>query len=144
MLFPFMKQAREKSLDTTHTQSAMPGSPHLGYITFSPLPLEAERNDYYSQGYTWPKGQSDHAKWYNNSYWGNRLPPSQLIIGTMYPAHQQVRQKTFWTQYSPEQTIRMKQNLTGGPFAYGMSVQQSSNILQQMSAAWRASTGTVV
>jgi hypothetical protein len=143
MLFPWMMGAREKALDTTHSAAAMPGSPHLGFLTYAPLPLEAERNDYYGQGYTWPKGNSDRYKWYNNTYWGNRLPPAELIIGTRYAPHQQVRQKTFWTQYSPEQSIRLKQNLTGGPFSYGMSVQQSSNILQQMSASWRASTGMV-
>ncbi len=110
----------------------------VGPVTYAPLPLQASRNDVYAEGYTYPKGNSDRYKWYNNTFWGNRLPDYGNGIGI--PGYSAVTQKTFWTQYSPEQKGIQKYQLTGGPYPYGMSVNQSANILQKMSAAWRAAT----
>jgi hypothetical protein len=110
--------------------------PTLTPFFFAPLANQLTRNnDVYSSGYPpYPKAVSDHDKWYNNAYWGNRLPSSE--VGTFG-----VSQRLWWKQYSPEQTIHVKQNLTGGAFPYGMSVQQSADILSQQSAAWKVSAG---
>ena len=114
----------------------------LGYFTYSPLPLQAGRNDVYTQAYTWPKGLSDKWKWYNNAYWGNRLPDPYVGIGAAGPHyHGGVTQKMFWTQYSPETKFASQWSLKGGPFMYGMSVQQSADIIAQQQALWASSAG---
>lgn len=114
----------------------------LSYMTYSPLPLEAGRNDIWTQGYIWPKGQSDRFKWYNNAYWGNRLPDPYVGIGAAGPhVYGSVTQKMFWTQYSPETKFANQWQLNGGPFVYGMSVQQSADIIAQSQALWAASAG---
>lgn len=114
----------------------------LDTMTYSPLPLEAGRNDIFTQGYIWPKGQSDRFKWYNNSYWGNRLPDPYVGIGAAGPAYPgAVTQKMFWTQYSPETKFANQWALNGGPFVYGMSVQQSADIIAQQQALWANSAG---
>lgn len=110
----------------------------LGPVTFAPLPLEAGANDIFAEGYQYPKGNSDRYKWYNNTFWGNRLPDSGVGIGI--PGYNAVTQKMFWTQYSPEQTAIDNWQLRGGPYQYKMSVGQSANILDRMTAAWRAGT----
>ena len=113
----------------------------LGYITFSPLPLEAERNDVYTQAGIWPKAQSDRYKWYNNVFWGNRLPDPYVGIGAAGPRFGGVTQKMFWTQSSPEQKFHNQWSLTGGYYPYYMSVQQAAQYLQQQQAAWASSAG---
>lgn len=114
----------------------------LDTMTYSPLPLEATRNDVYTQGYIWPKGLSDKYKWYNNAYWGNRLPDPYVGIGAAGPhVYGSVTQKMFWTQYSPETKFANQWALNGGPFVYGMSVKQSSDIIAQSQALWAASAG---
>ena len=115
----------------------------LGELDFAPLPLEFGRDDVYAQAYTWPKAQSDRYKWYNNSYWGNRLPPSDVGIGIAgWPGH--VPQKMFWTQYSPEQSFAQQWSLNRGMYPYQMSVQQAANYVQQQQAAWKARAGQAV
>lgn len=114
----------------------------LDIMTYSPLPLEAGRNDIWTQGYIWPKGQSDRYKWYNNAYWGNRLPDPYVGIGAAGPAYPgAVTQKMFWTQHSPETKFAQQWALRGGPFVYGMSVQQSADIIAQQQALWANSAG---
>jgi hypothetical protein len=113
----------------------------LGYITFSPLPLEEERNDVYTQAGIWPKAQSDRMKWYNNTFWGNRLPDPYVGIGAAGPMYGGVTQKMFWTQSSPEQKFRNQWSLTGGYYPYYMSVQGAAQYLQQQQAAWASSAG---
>jgi hypothetical protein len=114
----------------------------LSDLTYSPLPLEAGRNDIYTQGYTWPKAQSDWYKWYNNSYWGNRLPDPYVGIGAAGPAYPgAVTQKMFWTQHSPEQKFIKEWTLKGGYYPYQMSVQQSADLIAQQQALWAYSAG---
>jgi len=114
----------------------------LDSLTFSPLPLEAGRNDVYTQAYTWPKAQSDWYKWYNNSYWGNRLPDPYVGIGAAGPGYPgSVIQKMFWTQYSPETKFAQQWALNGGPYPYKMSVQQTANYIAAQQALWASSAG---
>ncbi len=114
----------------------------LDYLTYSPLPLEAGRNDIYTQAYTWPKALSDKYKWYNNTYWGNRLPDPYVGIGAAGPhIYGSVSQKMFWTQYSPETKFAQQWALNGGPFVYKMSVQQSADIIAAQQALWANSSG---
>lgn len=110
----------------------------FGQLTFAPLPLEAGRNDIFAEGYTWPKGKADRYKWYNNTFWGNRLPDSGVGIGV--PGYNAVTQKMFWTQHSPEQQAIKSWQLTGGPYPYYTSMQQNANIIQRMTDAWRSAT----
>ena len=114
----------------------------LDNLTYAPLPLESGRNDVFAQGYTWPKAQSDRYKWYNNAFWGNRLPDPYVGIGAGGPhIYGSVTQKMFWTQDSPETKFAKQWQLRGGPFAYGMSIQQSADIIAQSQALWAASAG---
>lgn len=114
----------------------------LDNLTYSPLPLQATRNDVYTQGYIWPKGLSDKFKWYNNAFWGNRLPDSYVGIGAAGPAYPgAVTQKMFWTQHSPETKFAHQWALKGGPFPYGMSVQQSADYIASQQALWASSAG---
>jgi hypothetical protein len=129
---------KHKSIKLQHA----PATVALGPVSYSALPLELHRNDVYAEGYTYPKAQSDRMKWYNNTFWGNRLPDSGNGIGI--PGYGGVTQKTFWTQSSPEQTFFTKWNLTGGPYVYGSSMQQVSNLqsnqLQINSAGYTGGT----
>lgn len=114
----------------------------LGDFTYSPLPLEAGRNDVYTQAYIWPKALSDKYKWYNNAFWGNRLPDPYVGIGAAGPAYPgAVTQKMFWTQYSPETKFANQWSLQGGQYPYYMSVQQSADLIAQQQALWANSAG---
>lgn len=114
----------------------------LGDLTYSALPLEAGRNDIYTQGYTWPKGQSDRFKWYNNAFWGNRLPDPYVGIGAAGPAYPgAVTQKMFWTQHSPEQKFIKEWTLKGGYYPYTTSVQQTADYIAAQQALWASSAG---
>lgn len=114
----------------------------LDNMTYSPLPLEAGRNDVWTQGYIWPKGLSDKFKWYNNAFWGNRLPDPYVGIGAAGPAYPgAVTQKMFWTQHSPETKFAQQWALQGGQYPYYMSVQQSADLIAQQQALWANSAG---
>ncbi len=114
----------------------------LDYFTYQPLPLEAGRNDIYTQAFIWPKAQSDRMKWYNNSFWGNRLPDPYVGIGAAGP-HMPgaVTQKMFWTQSSPETRFANQWALRGGYYPYSMSVQQSADYIASQAALWASSAG---
>lgn len=140
-LFPSHKPSMAFSEDEYATHHVMHAP--LGDLNYAPEPLEFGRNDIYAEGYTWPKAQSDRYKWYNNVYWGNRLPPSDIGIGIAgWPGY--VPQKLFWTQYSPEQSFAMQWSLNRGNYPYSMSVQQAANYVQQQQAAWRAGAGNAI
>lgn len=141
MKIPWLKKKVPDNRDEAGAERVAPPGmlAPLGLLTFSPLPLEEQRNDIFTQAYTWPKAQSDRGKWYNNTFWGNRLPDSGVGIGI--PGFNDVSIKLWTTQYSPEQTFRKQWSLTGGVYPYGMSVQQSADLIQQQQAAWQAMAG---
>lgn len=114
----------------------------LDVLTYSPLPLEAGRNDVFTQGGMWPKATSDKGKWYNNTFWGNRLPDPYVGIGAAGPGYPgSVTQKMFWTQHSPETKFAHEWSLRGGAFPYGMSIQQTADYIASQQALWASSAG---
>lgn len=139
---------RDIDVETTDRENPQGWSPlhdsiaPLDNMTYSPLPLEAGRNDIYTQGYIWPKGLSDKFKWYNNAYWGNRLPDPYVGIGAAGPHYfGGVQQKMFATQYSPEQKFINQWTLKGGYYPYQMSIQQTADIIAAQQALWANSAG---
>lgn len=137
---PVGKQHNETGMQNYNTDGFGAFLPKLRPFFFKPLPNQATRNNDEYSGYYFPKSDRDYNNHYNNTYWGNRLPDSGVGIGiTGYSSR--VAQKTFWTQHSPEQRIRIQQSLTGGLYPYGTSIQQNANILANMSAAWAAQAG---
>jgi hypothetical protein len=137
---PVGKQTAETNQGNYNTDGFGAYLPRLVPFFYKPLPQDGIRNNDEYTGNYFPRADSDFNNHYNNTYWGNRLPDSGVGIGiTGYASA--VAQKTFWTQHSPEQRIRIQQNLTGGAFPYGTSIQQNANILANMSAAWAAQAG---
>ncbi len=88
------------------------------------------RNDFFTS-YNYPPAQSEHGRWYNNVYWGNRIPNSYMVgIPNV------TNNLRFWpVQTSPAQTYFNQLNHgTYGKATLG--VYGSASLLQQMSQAY--------